>query len=97
MVSSACVELPRGPFGLVFSLRNIKNITRQVGVSLYGPCYLEVGGVLSLWIFFVANFANWHFGQFFSKLTFFSNFLQNVVVDNFFQFWQIVVPVNFSK
>ena len=34
MVSSACVELPRGPFGLVFSLRNIKNITRQVGVSL---------------------------------------------------------------
>ena len=36
MVSSACVELPRGPFGLVFSLRNIKNITRQVGVSLMG-------------------------------------------------------------
>ena len=34
MVSSACVELPRGPFGLVFSLRNVKNITRQVGVSL---------------------------------------------------------------
>ena len=34
MVSSACVELPGGPFGLVFSLRNIKNIARQVVVSL---------------------------------------------------------------
>ena len=41
MVSSACVELPRGPFGLVFSLRNIKNITRQVGVSLKYSQYFQ--------------------------------------------------------
>ena len=40
MVSSACVELPRGPFGLVFSLRNFKNISRQVGVSL-NPTYMK--------------------------------------------------------
>ena len=58
MVSSACVELPRGPFGLVFSLRNIKNITRQVGVSLILPrgCLLRL--VTGVYIVLKAELSN---------------------------------------
>ena len=34
MLYARPVDLPREPFGMVFSLHNIKNISRQVGVSL---------------------------------------------------------------
>ena len=42
------VDLHRRRFGLVFSLRNFKNIFRQVGVSL-GPQSLQYGVVTLLW------------------------------------------------
>ena len=41
------VDLHRRPFGLVFSLRNFKNISRQVGVSLEVSAQREPKSIVS--------------------------------------------------